>query len=628
MPPAPHCFATFVREPIKAFIYFIAALLPVGEAKVLLLIAIILLFAMPFNANFGCSDCNLSPDGNSSENITDALQNASLGLFNSSSGSETGTENSSLLLESNQSSSTDSTSGTETQSDGTDTAAQPNSTDSTSQTDTTPSQEPSSQEEGTGTERGADASSSEDLSTSSAPLSVLPDNQEDAETQPTSQQDNLNITENQNATEEQNATDDLNITGESSLTENATISLINPTDSPLAEQQSAAIVDGAPVEWTATIESTAPEITIELPADAQITDATKTESPAEEQPAAQEPANQQAEITSVETIAQEPTPIEPVVIEQTDSTQTISLSDAAGTIELSFTTPAPTMEETELTETSKEIVVSSETHYENIMASTSLPSEVSSTSSIHLYWTIYTTTEHLDALGLSESELAELSASGELTKEAPFIASDTNENGLYDTIEWLVPSLSNQTYQLSLSVLTVYSHPTLYGNWSVEFNTTGTANLSIAATNDTSYYSQPTRWSETSEDSSLYDLHFLTLTCGGVPVPYNWSGTSCDSNDCPLTIENYNCDAQTSTLTSKVLTARPHVININFGGLSEYAYNDVSVSACQNLDTAGENYVLTGDVTGGAYKCFNVTAENVTLDCAGYKITGSNTTNT
>jgi len=46
-------------------------------------------------------------------------------------------------------------------------------------------------------------------------------------------------------------------------------------------------------------------------------------------------------------------------------------------------------------------------------------------------------------------------------------------------IEWNVLSLSNQTYEVSITILNVQSYPTVGGNWTVRFNATGTGNLTI-----------------------------------------------------------------------------------------------------------------------------------------------------
>jgi len=148
---------------------------------------------------------------------------------------------------------------------------------------------------------------------------------------------------------------------------------------------------------------------------------------------------------------------------------------------------------------------------------------------------------------------------GELVKEVPFTASDTDSDGLYDSIGWTVPSLSNETYVIDLTLLNVYSHPVLGGNWAVGFNTSGTANLTVTATLDSDYTLVPTRWSDSSNDGSLYDLKFLSLTCGSDSVPYAWQGSSCDLNECSVFVENYSCN-DTSYLTSLELAARKHVL--------------------------------------------------------------------
>ena len=51
----------------------------------------------------------------------------------------------------------------------------------------------------------------------------------------------------------------------------------------------------------------------------------------------------------------------------------------------------------------------------------------------------------------------------------------------------------------------------------------------------------------------------------------------------------------------------------------------MTVDSCQNLSAAGTTYTLNQSVSS-AGTCFNVTAANVTLDCNGFTITGSNST--
>jgi len=52
------------------------------------------------------------------------------------------------------------------------------------------------------------------------------------------------------------------------------------------------------------------------------------------------------------------------------------------------------------------------------------------------------------------------------------------------------------------------------------------------------------------------------------------------------------------------------------------------VSACGTLSDANEVYTLTDDVTEEGATCFTVDAQNITLDCAGFSITGDNSSTT
>lgn len=65
----------------------------------------------------------------------------------------------------------------------------------------------------------------------------------------------------------------------------------------------------------------------------------------------------------------------------------------------------------------------------------------------------------------------------------------------------------NNENNISINILDVQSYPAVGGNWTVKFNTTGTANLTIGAFNGTTYgFDSP---------NSSVDLEFLELKCGG-----------------------------------------------------------------------------------------------------------------
>jgi len=62
-----------------------------------------------------------------------------------------------------------------------------------------------------------------------------------------------------------------------------------------------------------------------------------------------------------------------------------------------------------------------------------------------------------------------------------------------------------------------------------------------------------------------------------------------------------------------------------FGASMGFALTPAGNVTCgQALDTAGAAYTMNASSTIAAGNCFNVTAANVTLDCAGYSITGNN----
>ena len=98
-------------------------------------------------------------------------------------------------------------------------------------------------------------------------------------------------------------------------------------------------------------------------------------------------------------------------------------------------------------------------------------------------------------------------------------------NGLIDYIEWVTPHLSNQTFEISINVLNVQSYPTVGGNWTVRFNTTGKADLRIRAINGTT-------WSNKNEND---DLKFLQVKCGSELLDYEWINDS-------VIVNNYTCN--------------------------------------------------------------------------------------
>ncbi len=132
---------------------------------------------------------------------------------------------------------------------------------------------------------------------------------------------------------------------------------------------------------------------------------------------------------------------------------------------------------------------------------------------------------------------------------------DTNNNAKIDKISWLTPHTSEQEFEIEidLTILNIQSYPTVGGNWTVKFNTTGRANLTISAVNSTT-------WSSETEE---HDLKFLQIKCGTRTLEYEWINSF-------LFIENYTCN-ETAHETSKVLASGKHTLKFRFGYNIAYA---------------------------------------------------------
>ncbi|MAF36506.1 hypothetical protein CL622_05310 [archaeon] len=183
----------------------------------------------------------------------------------------------------------------------------------------------------------------------------------------------------------------------------------------------------------------------------------------------------------------------------------------------------------------------------------------------------------------------------DITEKAVFI--DLNNDGLADALYWVVPQLSNQTYdvEISLEILTVQSYPTVGGNWTVTFNTTGKADLTIIGVNDTTY-------TEVDQDSgaTVDDLTFLELQCGNQTLNYSYVLTNeshitqaqaVDQSYAVkgVTYANYSCSDLGSEI-SLVHTVGVHELQFTFGNQTAYAYNDASSVPTQAIPELGARF--------------------------------------
>ncbi|MFH1473362.1 MAG: hypothetical protein ABIE55_00555, partial [Candidatus Aenigmatarchaeota archaeon] len=239
---------------------------------------------------------------------------------------------------------------------------------------------------------------------------------------------------------------------------------------------------------------------------------------------------------------------------------------------LEYFTDSPVVIEELVNKYKKVINISSPIHYENVPVYTDI--EETSQDSIRIYWIV--DGERVD-----------------ITNNPSFnvIFIDSNGNGLIDRVEWVVPHLSDQIFEISITVLNVDTLVRDGDNWVVAFNTTGTANLTINSTN--------AGWTEflTDNTSTFDEMLLLDINCGNVSLKdslqlidefdnvYNYSDlTANDTIDIKhLFVENYSCN-DTGLISNNMLKAGYAALQFTFGDQIAYAY-DAAVVCNWSTDT-------------------------------------------
>jgi len=221
-------------------------------------------------------------------------------------------------------------------------------------------------------------------------------------------------------------------------------------------------------------------------------------------------------------------------------------------VETTYETPAPKKIETK-TPKGKQVLIYSEEHYKNVIAQTNITFnlKLENKNTLNLFWK-------------------------EENKYLDFQAFDSNDDGIIDYIEWEIPHLSNQTFEIFINVLNVQSYPMVGGEWKVDFQTQGTANLTITPVNGTAFNQ---------------DLKFLELKCGNTEIDYEY-------NNGIIFVENYECQ-ETSSETSRVLTPGKHHLEFKFGESTSYAHNSADDFKVQRGYTIFSNGQATTTITAG-----------------------------
>ncbi|MCF7910281.1 fibronectin type III domain-containing protein, partial [Candidatus Pacearchaeota archaeon] len=210
----------------------------------------------------------------------------------------------------------------------------------------------------------------------------------------------------------------------------------------------------------------------------------------------------------------------------------VILKGISGKIELVYYLPGPEKSEKIISEKKKKITVSAPDSYEykNILAYTELDDTLplNKKNLIKIYW--------------EEGE-----------RYLDFEVFDEDNDGSIDKVEWVVPHLSEQNFEVSIDVLNVQSYPLVGSNWKVSFQTIGISDLKITGVNGTKFGE---------------DLQFLDIMCGSKKLNYEFSNNS-------ILIENYSCDENGFEI-SEVLTGGVHSLEFDFGGVKAYAHNFAS----------------------------------------------------
>ncbi len=193
---------------------------------------------------------------------------------------------------------------------------------------------------------------------------------------------------------------------------------------------------------------------------------------------------------------------------------------------ITYETPGPEKTEKHIDQYKKQVTISSDIHYRNVLAHTDI--DEAERDLIQVHW---------------------LTDSGR-QKVHDIVYLDENDNGLIDKIEWVVPHLSSQTYEISITVLNPYEYLRDGETWIVAFNTTGVGNLTISSPN--------AGWTEfLNDDPETFDeMEFLDIKCGEQSLKdelklIDFNGDVFDYNDLEhansleiekLFVEDYTCD--------------------------------------------------------------------------------------
>ena len=269
-----------------------------------------------------------------------------------------------------------------------------------------------------------------------------------------------------------------------------------------------------------------------------------------------------ASLQQVDEMLQDDKPLKILLLNNTDDN-----------VELTFTTPAAyTLEQDNSTNDKfeKRVTVAHESalHYTNVTAYSDIPEVlVQGGTDFRLFWNVNNT----------DSSISNFTRT-DVTDDPRFAVEfvDTDENGIVDRMQWTVPQLSEQEFDIKadLEIINVQSYPAVGGLWKVKFTTYGTADLVITAYNGTTF-------GTVSPD----DLLFLELNNGTHTLNPIIDGNS-------VTYYNYSSSGE-GFEESQVLTPLKHHLMFQFGNKTAFAHNSAFVpNGPQAITLYGDPVVL------------------------------------
>ena len=267
----------------------------------------------------------------------------------------------------------------------------------------------------------------------------------------------------------------------------------------------------------------------------------------------------------------------------------VTLNDSATEYKIEYYTEAPRAFEEE-TSNGKRVIVSApdELNYTDVLSFANISEryKVGEESNIKIYWR-------------------------EGKSYVAFDAYDMNGNGALDYVEWIVPHLSNQTFEIIL--ITKAEH--------LDSNRTFVEDV---------YEEVKLRdniWKEIPEGDYLRVTFEQNLTSEKDITIYARSSSGAgidiyekDKGEIIASFDNVGEDKEYKVYLSNLIGEQNTFDLLVKGGSAEFDYVvDPPIGNCGILNTENEIYTLTNNVSSTEI-CFNVTAEHITIDCQGYEI--------